>query len=607
MTSDHPALSGLDAVDWSSLEHAYGPATDVPEVLRTLVGDDGEQAEDALYELYSNVWHQGSVYPATVEAVPFLVEIAAARAAGPRTADVLRLLGSMAESTDPRGIEDRDAVRAAVAAGTDALVPLLDDPEEKTRAAVLYPLMCVAAQTAADFADGIIADPSSGVLLRVTSALAWVHAGRAADERVLAAALAPIPEESVEVFDAFVAELAAGEGPQAAIGLVTRALAEAARPGRYLFTVRRLINEYGSAADVLAEPMTRLLDHPGLERHVVSLLELMGPSAATSVARDRLVELTRVEDEPFLADEALACLARWQDPIVPSLLARALTDRPQTLDAVAELVLPFDADLLAAIRSRLIDICDGNGTADALAENPFTALQDRNEPRRLAEILASWTAHAEPAVPELIRLLTKRPVPAARALVAIGPPSPEIVAALRQVVNEPGEDDVVYARVEVARAIRTLTGDAAPLLDAAQFGLTYSSKSPDDRGTAASAAVELPEHADLLVPLLLDVLEAIPLPTPSLPAHQARLQLGRTLWQLTGDPEYAIDVLRGTFELVGESLTGWTITRAVELAAEIGPAAHELVPSLEAALQDPIAQPAAERALAVIREDMKAN
>ena len=66
-------LEGLDRVDWSSLEHAYGPAGDVPDLLRLLL-DDAER-DDALHALYGNIFHQSTRYPATPHAVPFLVEI----------------------------------------------------------------------------------------------------------------------------------------------------------------------------------------------------------------------------------------------------------------------------------------------------------------------------------------------------------------------------------------------------------------------------------------------------------------------------------------------------------------------------------------------------
>lgn len=68
-------------VDWSELDGAYGPATEVPEALEGLT--DPELADDALNDLYSTVLHQGSLYPASGPAV---LEVARLLAAG-RCAD----------------------------------------------------------------------------------------------------------------------------------------------------------------------------------------------------------------------------------------------------------------------------------------------------------------------------------------------------------------------------------------------------------------------------------------------------------------------------------------------------------------------------------------
>jgi hypothetical protein len=73
-------LDGLDAVDWSALEHAYGAATDLPELLRQAATESAEEAEEALRELYGCIMHQGTVYPATAAAVPFLDIVLAAPA-----------------------------------------------------------------------------------------------------------------------------------------------------------------------------------------------------------------------------------------------------------------------------------------------------------------------------------------------------------------------------------------------------------------------------------------------------------------------------------------------------------------------------------------------
>ena len=68
-------LKGLDDVDWASIRHAYGPASDVPDLLRALVSDNLTVREQAHYKLMSSIVHQGTVYEASVEAIPFLVQL----------------------------------------------------------------------------------------------------------------------------------------------------------------------------------------------------------------------------------------------------------------------------------------------------------------------------------------------------------------------------------------------------------------------------------------------------------------------------------------------------------------------------------------------------
>lgn len=661
MTFDPSLLAGLDDVAWDSLEHAYGPATDVPEVLRALVSEDDELAEAAMYELYGNIWHQGSVYPATIPAVPFLAAIAVARAAGKQTPEVLRLLGYIAASRDPRGVEDRDAVRSAVAAHVAAISGLLDDADAKTRAAVLFvlvyagaagnvrpliierwhmdiealpraealnALMRVDPDAAADLADealsaGVWGDSPDEAVLRVSCALAWISAGRTMNERVRDAALTPISEGSGlwywnddgELFDQFINKLAERHGAKDSVELLVEALDRAAEvPSqqvfRYLYAARQLIVAYRSAPALLAVPIAQLLERPELSRDVIGVLELIDPALVAPAARDRLVELAQAvapphSDEARLADDALACLARGNDPIVPGLLARALVQRPQTIDIVTkpDAAPPFDAELLDAIRRRLNEICDAAQEPSAESGNPFIDVQNRAEPGQLVKILTPWGDQAAPAVPELVRLLQVRPAVAAPLLAALRFQSLEGMAQLRRIAATAEGGDAVYVRLAAARAIRTLTEDAGPLLAAVEFGLSTESKNPDDRGPAAEAATELPDHADVLVPLLLQALADIPVPTPSLPAHQARIDVGRALWLLTGQPEHTIDVLRSTLALAGEMFTAWKVATAADVAAEIGPEARDLVPSLEAALADPVSCPAAVHALLAVDPD----
>jgi len=69
-------LERLNEVAWENLEHAYGSAKDVPELLRKLASPDLEEFKRALHALYGNIYHQGDRYSASPHAIPFLFELA---------------------------------------------------------------------------------------------------------------------------------------------------------------------------------------------------------------------------------------------------------------------------------------------------------------------------------------------------------------------------------------------------------------------------------------------------------------------------------------------------------------------------------------------------
>jgi len=68
-------LDGLNDISWKTLNHAYGSAEDVPDLIRALANEGDDIRDNTLYTLYSNLWHQGTVYQATAYAVPFLIEL----------------------------------------------------------------------------------------------------------------------------------------------------------------------------------------------------------------------------------------------------------------------------------------------------------------------------------------------------------------------------------------------------------------------------------------------------------------------------------------------------------------------------------------------------
>jgi hypothetical protein len=89
----------MDEIDWGVLEHAYGPAKDVPETLRALASADAGEREKARHTLYGTIFHQGTRYEATAHAVPFLLELLADPSTHDR-AELARLLATLAVGYD---------------------------------------------------------------------------------------------------------------------------------------------------------------------------------------------------------------------------------------------------------------------------------------------------------------------------------------------------------------------------------------------------------------------------------------------------------------------------------------------------------------------------
>src|SRR5687767_5066378 len=80
-------LDKLDSIEWARLQHAYGAAVDVPQLLRDLLV--ASKREAAIDTLWGNVFHQGSVWQVSAKVVPFLLEILDE---GPADPDLQRFL-----------------------------------------------------------------------------------------------------------------------------------------------------------------------------------------------------------------------------------------------------------------------------------------------------------------------------------------------------------------------------------------------------------------------------------------------------------------------------------------------------------------------------------
>ncbi|MEU6720261.1 hypothetical protein ABZ897_53160 [Nonomuraea sp. NPDC046802] len=146
MTAD--AFDGIDDIAWDSLKHAYGSAEDVPQALRDAVGEDDELAEEALEHLFGSVYHQGTLYPATPWAVPFVARLAVDP--GTRRREHLLSLLAVIAATDDATAQVLADVRAALARETRRLLPLLDDPESDIRHVATHLLGNLPCESAAE-------------------------------------------------------------------------------------------------------------------------------------------------------------------------------------------------------------------------------------------------------------------------------------------------------------------------------------------------------------------------------------------------------------------------------------------------------------------------
>jgi hypothetical protein len=69
-------LSEIASVEWGHLCHAYGNADDVAAQLAAITVGGQVTRETAWWNLWGNIHHQGTIYAATVPAVPILVRLA---------------------------------------------------------------------------------------------------------------------------------------------------------------------------------------------------------------------------------------------------------------------------------------------------------------------------------------------------------------------------------------------------------------------------------------------------------------------------------------------------------------------------------------------------
>ncbi|MEV6394391.1 hypothetical protein AB0M39_06330 [Streptomyces sp. NPDC051907] len=626
LAQDFAGFDDLDSRPWAELHHAYGTAEDVPAILRALAGGDEDAEGGALSELWSSIIHQGTVYRATAEAVPFLARMAAA---GIKSSDLLVLLGSIAETEDEHEVGEPGACRSAVAAQLPLMLPMIEseDPEirraaawtaAQTRAAapVLPVLLRCWTQertpsVRAELLAGMVhLDPAGSTdaalesigpdqpfELRVVAVLACLDAGLPWSAAHRDALLALLPAETW-VYERFDLERTepltyavdallrrdTDEDRDAAYELLEAALrsaepdgqAEALRAADHACTISR------SAPGRLAAPLVALLDDAAHTERVLEILGKLGEHAAA--AAPALAAL--VAEDGDLADAALAELVHIAPEPAAPLLARDLTRWPRALESACGFsilrplpVIAFAPELLDAIRTRL----------------PLADPESR-EAASLLAMLTHWGPAAAPALPELTAALERYPSLVPKALAAVCPPEErERIAGLLRGAADSGPQPGRHAAAE---ALYDLTGDQGPLVREVTALLAEGV----DSG-AATHVGRLGPDARALAPRLRAGLSA---PGEPRTAPQLDAAIAVALWRLTGAADEAVAVLKGVFAVLADDpwVSMWSARGAIDAAAELGPAGADLGPALEAFVDDVDKRPSAFLALLAVGHDV---
>jgi hypothetical protein len=118
-------VSRMEQVEWAKLDYAYGKATGVSELIRTIAFGDDAVACKACTTLHEEFVHQASIYSSTYEAIPFLIEALAVTGSGSGARrGVLRLLDDIVDSC-VHWMEMEDKADRAPADGEDPYSPFI--------------------------------------------------------------------------------------------------------------------------------------------------------------------------------------------------------------------------------------------------------------------------------------------------------------------------------------------------------------------------------------------------------------------------------------------------------------------------------------------------
>lgn len=616
-------LRGLDDIDWTALEHAYGRAGDVPGLLRGIVR--GPDPDQALSDLEGKIYHQGGmVFSAARAALPYLVALAGDPAV-PVRLGVLELIGLLVDEANilsPSWVDD--GWPDAWAAALPRVLSLLDDPDVAVRRELTSTLSSARADADTvvpalrarwgDEGDGavrlgiIIATGelaggcTAGVLREALSwlrdlrrhddaqirmaaemALAEAVGTRRPDLGTLVAAVrgdigvwrdtpwvGDMPADLREFYGGGAARLLGRLGRR--LGNDTAACTELAAAFIDSGDGDRRIGAVQIAADVLSavrSPVARLL--PGLVQGSTDESSAVRAYATHLLAAldegDADLLAARLDDDAPLSrhgDGRIADLAAWglarrNDPRCLPHLLDRLAGNPRFGGDGYGPSGPFTT-MPPTMRTLLAPL---SGHAGVLLPAIRARLDEPDIARGLAEALAEWGPAASAAAPELAGLIgTDATIEAARALAAIGPAAADAASALAAPLESENPWVARQATIVLPWALWKVTGDPSRVLAALDEGFDRN------RLEHIRCAADLGPLASSLARRLRSLL--------AVRADWPRVEAAHAYHRVTGDAETAASALAPeVHELAaGEYLpVRWA---AMRYLAQISPAAPDV-------------------------------
>lgn len=91
----------LSAIDWHNTLDAYGPAHEIPGLIRALATDNSEYQREAINQLWDRVWQYGRITPASSVVIPLLIDCIDANLTPRVLRSLLHLLFCLGDGSNP--------------------------------------------------------------------------------------------------------------------------------------------------------------------------------------------------------------------------------------------------------------------------------------------------------------------------------------------------------------------------------------------------------------------------------------------------------------------------------------------------------------------------